>query len=125
MFKFSLNPKGGTVRARVPAVEAPKIDNTCLPKATPTPPSTQKSMKNFMVFVRGQNNQTSHHYKFTNEKGHDFVSRNIRAQIDNSIRLGWNPKDCILVTNFAFSYRGVTAIPITGLLVLTTTIHQP
>jgi hypothetical protein len=33
----------------------------------------------------------------------------VKAQIDNSRRLKWSPKDIILVTNFHYEYRGVKA----------------
>lgn len=35
-----------------------------------------------------------------------------RIQIDNSLSLGWDPKDIVLVTNFPYEYRGVKAIVI-------------
>jgi len=36
----------------------------------------------------------------------------IKIQIDNSLALGWKPKDIMLVTNFDYEYRGVKAIVI-------------
>jgi len=33
----------------------------------------------------------------------------INAQIDNSLHLGWDPKDIILVTNFMHHYNGINA----------------
>lgn len=36
----------------------------------------------------------------------------IKVQIDNSLDLGWNAKDILLVTNFTYEYRGVKAIVI-------------
>lgn len=35
-----------------------------------------------------------------------------KIQIDNSLKLGWNYKDIILVTNFEYNYRGIKAIVI-------------
>lgn len=34
----------------------------------------------------------------------------MRAQIENSLELGWSPSDIILITNFDFSYNNITAI---------------
>ena len=33
-----------------------------------------------------------------------------RAQIDNSLRMGWQPKDIVVVTNLDFSYKNATII---------------
>lgn len=38
------------------------------------------------------------------------LERLIFAQIDNSLEIGWRAENLLLVTNFAFQYRGVTAI---------------
>ena len=46
--------------------------------------------------------------------GHDWKQDELfayfKAQIDNSIRLGWQPKDIIIGTNLDFSYKEVTII---------------
>ena len=46
--------------------------------------------------------------------GHDWNERELfayfRAQIDNSIRCGWDVKDIVICTNLDFSYKGVTII---------------
>jgi len=34
----------------------------------------------------------------------------IQAQLDNSLSLNWAPEDLVLITNFNFQYRGVSAI---------------
>lgn len=34
----------------------------------------------------------------------------VKVQIDNSIRMGWDPADILLVTNFPYSYCGIDAI---------------
>ena len=36
----------------------------------------------------------------------------IKIQIDNSLDLGWNSKDIVLVTNFGYEYRGIKSIVI-------------
>lgn len=46
--------------------------------------------------------------------GHDWKQDELfsyfRAQIDNSLRLGWLPKDIIVCTNLNFNYKDVTII---------------
>lgn len=39
----------------------------------------------------------------------DTLERYTKAQIDNSLRLGWLPTDIVLLSNFPFSYRNVVA----------------
>ena len=58
-------------------------------------------MKNLMIFqdvVRGT-------------YGHDWIETEIynfwKAQIDNSIRLGWNTEDLLILTNLPFTYKNV------------------
>lgn len=40
----------------------------------------------------------------------DLLFRYLRAQIDNSYRLGWNKEDIVIATNFSFSYNGVNSV---------------
>jgi hypothetical protein len=46
--------------------------------------------------------------------GHDWQQEELfsyfKAQVDNSIRCGWDVKDIIICTNLEFSYKGVTII---------------
>ena len=58
-------------------------------------------MKNFIVANRNDN---SKRYKKEN------VELLLNAQIDNSIELGWNKKDIILISNFDYDFLGVKAI---------------
>jgi len=39
----------------------------------------------------------------------DALTTNLKAQIENSITLGWDPADIVAVTNFEFEFMGVTA----------------
>ena len=57
-------------------------------------------MKNVLIFnvIEGKER-----YDF------DLLHRYLRAQIDNSLRLGWKKDDIILGTNFKFSYNGITS----------------
>lgn len=56
-------------------------------------------MKNFMVA-----NSSKGRYKFANI---EFL---IKAQIENSLDLGWVPSDIILLSNFDYEFMGVKAI---------------
>jgi hypothetical protein len=62
-------------------------------------------MKNVIIFqdfvdtiTYGRNYKIEELYKY------------FRAQIDNSLRFGWNPSDIVVVTNLDFSYKDVTII---------------
>jgi len=59
-------------------------------------------MKNVIVY--NQLNTTHHGASRWNNED---LFRYFRAQIDNSLRLGWSPEDIILGTNFEFEYNGV------------------
>ncbi len=56
-------------------------------------------MKNLLIYI---NPITK---KFSPE--HEDLTK---IQIDNSLSLGWNPEDILLVTNFDYKYKGVKAI---------------
>lgn len=53
-------------------------------------------MKNLLIYINPVEK------KFTPE--HDTLTK---IQIDNSLRLGWQPQDILLVTNFDYQYRRV------------------
>lgn len=53
-------------------------------------------MKNVMVYV---------HPKKTFLKEPEQL---VKIQIDNSLELGWKPEDILLLTNFPYSYKGVS-----------------
>lgn len=40
----------------------------------------------------------------------DLVIRYLRAQIDNSFRLGWKSKDIVIATNFPFNYNSISNV---------------
>jgi hypothetical protein len=56
-------------------------------------------MKNFMVA-----NRTRGRYKY------DSIDTLLKAQIENSIDLGWEPEDIILLANFDYEFMGVKSI---------------
>jgi hypothetical protein len=67
-------------------------------------------MKNVIVY--NQIGTTNHGAsRWSNEN----LFRYLRAQIDNSIRLGWNKNDIILGTNFEFEYNGVKSHLLTNI----------
>lgn len=55
-------------------------------------------MKNLMIYINPRK-------KFFDEKRYL-----VKIQIDNSLDLGWKPEDIVLVTNFPYEYKGVTAL---------------
>lgn len=55
-------------------------------------------MKNVLIYNRLENN-----LRYTDE----ILINSLKAQVDNSIRLGWKPNDIIIGTNFNFEYNGV------------------
>ncbi|QQG47703.1 MAG: hypothetical protein HY044_01275 [Candidatus Woesebacteria bacterium] len=57
-----------------------------------------ENLKNLLVFISPQK-------KF----GDPYVTE-FRLQVDNSLDLGWKPKDILVVTNFSWEYNGVKAI---------------
>ena len=67
-------------------------------------------MKNVIVY--NQLNTTNHGAsRWNNEE----LFRYLRAQIDNSLRLGWAPEDIILGTNFEFEYNGIKSYLLTNI----------
>ena len=59
-------------------------------------------MKNLLIFIGPEP-------KFSRE--HEVLTR---IQIDNSLELGWNPEDIILVTDFPYEYRGIKSYVVKG-----------
>jgi len=55
-------------------------------------------MKNVLIYNRLENN-----LRYTDE----ILINSLKAQVDNSIRLGWKPNDIIIGTNFNFEYNGI------------------
>jgi hypothetical protein len=62
-------------------------------------------MKNVVIFQDFVNDVTYGH-----QWRQDELFKYFRAQIDNSILLGWNPEDIVICTNLDFEYRDVTII---------------
>lgn len=67
-------------------------------------------MKNVMIFQDWIQAQSYGH-----EWKQDELFRYFRAQVDNSIRLGWNAEDIVICTNLDFEYRGVTVVKLEDL----------
>lgn len=55
-------------------------------------------MKNIIVCNLSNKKHLKHYKKYTN------------AQIDNSLSIGWDKKDIVLVTNFPYSYRDIKSV---------------
>ena len=62
-------------------------------------------MKNVVIFQDFVNDITYGH-QWQQEELFSYF----RAQIDNSLQLGWNPDDIIICTNLKFTYKDVTII---------------
>ena len=62
-------------------------------------------MKNVVIFQNFVNDVTYGHQWQQEE-----LFKYFRAQIDNSLMLGWDAKDIIICTNLDFEYKGVTII---------------
>jgi len=65
--------------------------------------------KNFMVFVSTDYNKSGVKLREgdTDYSKHENTLNLIKAQIDNSLECGWDPKDIIIATNFDFEYKKV------------------
>jgi len=64
-------------------------------------------MKNVVIFQDWIREKTyGHNWK------QDELFSYFRAQIDNSLRLGWNSKDIIICTNLDFKHKDATIIPL-------------
>ena len=62
-------------------------------------------MKNVVIFQDFVREKTYGHSWHQNELFNYF-----KAQIDNSLRLGWQPEDIVVCTNLDFNYKGVTIL---------------
>ena len=63
-------------------------------------------MKNLLIFISPTGS-------FNNPRpdlADNDAGQLIKVQIENSLRLGWSPKDIMLVTNFDYQYAGVKSI---------------
>jgi len=68
-----------------------------------------RGMKNFMVFVKSDYKDLGVELREgdTDYSDNDKTNRFIKAQIENSIVLGWKPEDIVIATNFNVEYMGV------------------
>ena len=64
------------------------------------------NMQNVFLWIK---NDQEGGYKFRYSDTPDLISGYLGLQIENSLRLGWNKEDIILITNFSFEYMGVKA----------------
>ena len=75
-------------------------------------PTSASSFKNLLVWCRRsyECSQTTT-YTFADDASFHIPLSYLRAQIDNSLDLGWRPNDLMVVTNFPFTHNGVHGIP--------------
>ena len=60
-------------------------------------------MKNLLCYINPAK-------RFTNSDWQDETETLVRVQVDNSLALGWNTSDIVLVTNFPYEYNGVSSV---------------
>lgn len=56
-------------------------------------------MKNLLIYINPNNKKFEGEYENA-----------VKIQIENSLALGWKPKDIVLVTNFDYEYQGVKSL---------------
>lgn len=57
-------------------------------------------MKNLLIYINPRKNFDDEHYRLA------------RIQIDNSFRLGWQPEEMLMATNFPYEYNGFKALEV-------------
>jgi hypothetical protein len=62
-------------------------------------------MKNLLIYINPAK-------KFVNDTWQNESDILAKVQIDNSIEMGWDRKDILLVTNFPYEYNGVSAVQV-------------
>jgi hypothetical protein len=66
-------------------------------------------MKNLLVANLKEGKKLEHRHDRKRRESKDKLIKLVTAQIKNSIMVGWEPEDIILVTNFDFEFMGVRA----------------
>jgi hypothetical protein len=61
-------------------------------------------MQNVFLWIK---NDQRGGYKFRYSSNQEFINAHLKLQIENSLRLGWDKKDIVAITNFQFEYMGV------------------
>jgi hypothetical protein len=61
-------------------------------------------MQNVFLWIK---NDQKKGYKFRYSKNNEIIDAHLYLQIENSLKMGWNKEDIILITNFPFEYMGV------------------
>jgi hypothetical protein len=62
------------------------------------------NMQNVFLWVKNDQNNG---YKFRYSESPELIDGYLRLQIENSLRLGWDKEDIIVITNFPFEYMDV------------------
>jgi hypothetical protein len=66
-------------------------------------------MKNLLVANFKEGKKLEHRHDRKRRESRDKLIKLVTAQIKNSIMVGWEPEDIILITNFDFEFMGVRA----------------
>ncbi|MBL7071383.1 MAG: hypothetical protein ISS26_04350 [Candidatus Omnitrophica bacterium] len=71
-------------------------------------------MQNYMSYVveYGRPNRPSDESEWKRSDTYHLIDRYLKVQYENSLRLGWDAKDIILVTNFSYRYKKMEALQI-------------
>ena len=67
------------------------------------------NMQNIFIWLSGENKSSYKKSKWKHVGDTELMKNYIRLQIDNSIRMGWDKKDIIPITNFPIEHMGVKA----------------
>lgn len=69
-------------------------------------------MKNLLVYISPERSFSNKKFNMEFEKGWHVSETELlaRVQIDNSLALGWKPRDILVITNFPYKYNGVKAL---------------
>lgn len=62
------------------------------------------NMQNVILWIKNDGG-----YRFRYGKNPELIDSCLKLQIENSLRLGWDVKDIVLITNFPFEFMGVSA----------------
>jgi len=67
---------------------------------------TNFNMQNIILWIKRDGNRG---YKFRYRDNFKLIQSYLKLQIENSLNLGWNKDDLVVITNFPFEYMGVKA----------------
>lgn len=62
------------------------------------------NMQNVFLWVK---NDQKGGYKFRHSGNNEIIDGYLKLQVENSLRLGWDKEDIVVITNFSFEYMGI------------------